>query len=148
MTGLRDLLQRYRPVGTPGAAARPGVPADRATEVATELEPVLALLADTEDEMRRLRAAAREEARRIREQAAHQAEELVDAARDQAVEVRSQEAARAREEAAPDGELLVDAARDHARRMHERARTLMPEYVARAAATALRGIARANAEKR
>lgn len=142
MASLRDLLQRYRPVGTPGAAARPGVPADRAAEVATELEPVLALLAGTEDEVRRLRAEAREEARRIREQAARQAEDLVAGARERAADVRARSAADARAAAAPDGELLVDAARDKAHRMRERASALMPEYVDRAVATALSGIAR------
>lgn len=142
MASLRDLLQRYRPVGTPGAAARPGVPADRAAEVATELEPVLALLAGTEDEARRLRAEAREQAHRIREQAAREAEDLVAGARERAAEVRARSAADARSAAAPDGELLVEAARDKAHRMKDRAAALMPEYVDRAVATALSGIAR------
>lgn len=142
VASLRDLLQRYRPVGTPGAAARPGVPADRAAEVATELEPVLALLAATEDEARRLRAEAREQAHRIREQAAREAEDLVAGARERAAEVRARSAADARAAAAPDGELLVEAARDEAHRMKDRAAALMPEYVDRAVATALSGIAR------
>ncbi|USX53935.1 hypothetical protein [Lentzea sp. HUAS12] len=137
MASLRDLLQRYRPVGTPGAAARPGVPADRAAELATELEPVLALLASTEDEMRRLREEARAEAHRIREQAARQADELVTTAHDRASEVRAQAAANARAAAAPDGTLLVEAARENARRIRERATVMMPEYVDRAVATAL-----------
>jgi hypothetical protein len=137
MTSLRDLLQRYRPVGTPGAAARPGVPADRVAESAAELEPVLALLTDTEDEARRIREKARDEARRIREEAARQADDLVAAAHDRAAEVRAQAAAHARAAAAPDGELLVEAAREIARRTQERAAVLMPEYVDRAVAAAL-----------
>jgi hypothetical protein len=137
MTSLRDLLQRYRPVGTPGAAARPGVPADRVAEAEAELEPVLALLTDTEDEVRRLREKARDEARRIREEAALQADDLVAAAHDRAAEVRARAAADARAAAAPDGELLVEAAREIARRTRERAAALMPEYVDRAVATAL-----------
>ncbi|MET8763374.1 hypothetical protein [Lentzea sp. NPDC004782] len=137
MASLRDLLQRYRPVGTPGAAARPGVPADRAAEVATELEPVLALLAGTEDEMRHLREEARAEAHRIRQEAARQADDLVAAAHDRASEVRAQAAANARAAASPDGELIVEAARENARRLRERAAVMLPEYVGRAVATAL-----------
>lgn len=141
MASLRDLLQRYRPVGTPGAAARPGVPADRATEVAAELEPVLALLAGTEEEVRGLRAEAHEQARRIREQAAREAEDLVAEAREGVSEVRARSAARARAEAAPDGERLVDAARESVRRMRERAGAAMPEHVEKAVALALCGLA-------
>jgi hypothetical protein len=137
MASLRDLLQRYRPVGTPGAAARPGVPADRAAEAATELEPVLALLASTEDEMRRLREEARAEAHRIRKQAARQADELVASAHDRAAEVRVHAAAKARAAALPDGELLIEAARKNARSVRERAAARMPGYVDRAVATAL-----------
>jgi hypothetical protein len=45
MTWPADFLRRFRPAGTPEAAARAGVPVDRAAEAAGELEPVLALLA-------------------------------------------------------------------------------------------------------
>jgi hypothetical protein len=38
---LRDFLERFRPVGTPGASAT-GVAADRTAERAAELEPALA----------------------------------------------------------------------------------------------------------
>jgi peptidoglycan hydrolase CwlO-like protein len=137
VASLRDLLQRYRPVGTPGAAARPGVPADRAAEVATELEPVLALLADTEDDVRRLHEQTREEARRIREQAAREADDLLAAAHERTSEVRARAAADARAAAAPDGELLVEAARENARCVRKRAAALMPEYVGRAVDVAL-----------
>ena len=66
----RDLLQRFRLAGTPGAPAAPGVPADRVAEVSAELEPVLARLAAAEQEAERLRTGARDEAaRRIRDAA-------------------------------------------------------------------------------
>ncbi|SFG73131.1 hypothetical protein SAMN02787118_12726 [Streptomyces mirabilis] len=42
---LRDFLERFRPVGTPGASAT-GVAADRTAERAAELEPALAQLTD------------------------------------------------------------------------------------------------------
>ena len=46
MARARDFLEWFRPSGTPGAAARPGVPADRLAERSAELESLLALLAD------------------------------------------------------------------------------------------------------
>jgi vacuolar-type H+-ATPase subunit H len=89
----RDFLDRFRPAGAPGAASRAGVPADRAAELASELEPVLALLAGTDAECRRIIATAQREAEQIgeraREQAAAVAAEarrLARAAQDEAVE--------------------------------------------------------------
>ena len=45
MPSARDMLQRFRPIGTPGAAAPAGVPADRAAELGRELQPVFDELA-------------------------------------------------------------------------------------------------------
>lgn len=73
MPQARDFLDRFRPAGAPGAASRAGVPADRAAELASELEPVLALLAGTDAECGRIIAAARQEAEQIAEQAREQA---------------------------------------------------------------------------
>jgi hypothetical protein len=61
----RDFLDRFRPAGAPGAAARAGVPADRAAELAAEVEPVLALLDGTYAECQQIIAAARQDADRI-----------------------------------------------------------------------------------
>ncbi|KAE8765526.1 hypothetical protein, partial [Georgenia thermotolerans] len=69
MPRARDILQRFRPAGTPGAAAPAGVPADRVTEMAAELEPVLARLAEAQAEADQVRAAARQEAERRRREA-------------------------------------------------------------------------------
>jgi hypothetical protein len=60
MATLRDLLQRFRPSGAPGAATAAGVPADRRARAEAELEPVFAALAPTVvrcAEMRRVGAA-------------------------------------------------------------------------------------------
>lgn len=81
MPGLRDFLSRFRPAGTPGAAARPGVPVDRVAEREAELQPVLALLADTEQEAARIRCAAAEQAQQRRETARRQAEAILADAR-------------------------------------------------------------------
>ena len=59
MPRARDFLARFRPVGTPWcAAASAGVPADRVAEAGAELEPLFAMLADTEAEIDRVRASA------------------------------------------------------------------------------------------
>ena len=65
MTQARDFLDRFRPAGAPGSAARAGVPADRARELAAEVEPVLALLDDTHAECEQIIEAARQRAGRI-----------------------------------------------------------------------------------
>ena len=50
MSRVRDVLHRFRPSGAPGAATAAGVPVDRAVEAAAELEPVFALLEETQRE--------------------------------------------------------------------------------------------------
>ncbi len=69
MTQTRDFLDRFRPAGAPGAAARAGVPADRVRELAAEVEPVLVLLDDVHAECDRILAEAQQEAARIAAQA-------------------------------------------------------------------------------
>ena len=58
MPRARDFLARFRPVGTPGPAASAGVPADRIVEATVELEPLFAMLADTEVKAEGIRASA------------------------------------------------------------------------------------------
>lgn len=62
MPQARDFLDRFRPAGAPGAASRAAVPADRTAELASELVPVLALLAGTDAECDRIITAARRDA--------------------------------------------------------------------------------------
>jgi len=128
---LRDFLDRFRPAGAPGAA-RAGVPADRAGELASELEPVLAQLADTEAECRRIVADAEQEASRIAADARAQAAWLAadaqrraDAARDAAAE-RTLAAARAEADAS------ARAAAEQASRPHNFAEWQVSELVAAA----------------
>ncbi|MFF4038263.1 hypothetical protein [Streptomyces sp. NPDC001816] len=82
---LRDFLERFRPVGTPGASAT-GVPADRTAERAAELEPTLAQLTGVQQEAAGIRAAADEAAEAVRRDTAREAERLVAAARERAAE--------------------------------------------------------------
>ena len=94
MPSARDLLQRFRPIGTPGAAAPAGVPADRGAEAIRELQPVFDELAPTVDEVTRIRAAAAEQARVRRDRAAEEARRIIDSARVQGEAERAEAAAR------------------------------------------------------
>jgi cell division septum initiation protein DivIVA len=86
----RNMLDRFRPAGTPGAAGRPGIPADRSADAAAELTAVLALLDDSQEEAARTRQAATDRAQEIRRAAQRQAAELVAKARHDAESVRAQ----------------------------------------------------------
>jgi hypothetical protein len=99
MLRSRDILQRFRPAGTPGAASSSGVPADRVAEASAELEPVLALLADAQEEAARLRADGAREAGRRRQAAAERAGATVLDAHRQAAAERAEAALRVSREA-------------------------------------------------
>ncbi|HEX6501083.1 MAG TPA: hypothetical protein VF054_18945 [Micromonosporaceae bacterium] len=93
MPGFRDVLDRFRPAGTPGPPAGAGVPVDRAASAAVELEPVFAALAEADRAAQRYRddAAARAE-QRVRT-AGTEAADLVAAARQDAPAQRAAAAA-------------------------------------------------------
>ena len=109
----RAFLERFRPVGTPGAAAARGVPADRVAELAAELAPVFDLLEATQERSDRIRGTADQEADRRRLEASSGAEAMVSAARRSAESERAATAAdlaHAADVAAV--QLLATAARD------------------------------------
>ncbi|HEY7260223.1 MAG TPA: hypothetical protein VH589_01920 [Trebonia sp.] len=62
---MRDFLDRFRPAGSPGAAARSGVPADRSRQLAAEVGPVLALLDESDAERARIVEQARRDAEQV-----------------------------------------------------------------------------------
>ncbi len=82
MPRARDLLNRFRPSGTPGAAGAAGVPVDRRAGAPAELAPLLALLEPTERECQALLDRAEAEAASIRRRAAEEAQRLVVEARE------------------------------------------------------------------
>jgi hypothetical protein len=96
MPRVRDVLHRFRPSGSPGAATAAGVPADRAGELAAELEPVFALLADTERECANILENAREGEAEIRARDAERARGVVAAGRALVESERAAAAARSR----------------------------------------------------
>jgi len=130
----RELLQRFRLAGTPGAAAVRGVPADRAAEATAELEPVLARLAEAEQQARAVRAAGQLEAARRRQAAAEHARSRVDAARQEADEVRAEAFAEVRRRAAAETTELLEAADREAALIRSRTAERMPAYVDRVVA--------------
>lgn len=96
MPRARDFLARFRLVGTPGAAASAGVPADRAGEAGAELEPLFVMLADTEAKVERIRASADQRIAESHRLAAERAAEVVAQARLSADAERADASARAR----------------------------------------------------
>jgi hypothetical protein len=96
MPRVRDVLQRFRPSGAPGAATAAGVPADRAHELAAELEPVFALLADTERECADIVDRARRAESGIRVREAERARGVLAAGRARVEAERAAAAARSR----------------------------------------------------
>jgi vacuolar-type H+-ATPase subunit H len=120
-----DFLDRFRPAGAPGAAARAGVPADRARELAVEVEPVLALLDGTHAECERIIEAARQEADQITATAhaetmriGQEADRLARIARDEAAgEVLARARAEASEAEAGAGQQAVQIRRLAKRRL-------------------------------
>jgi hypothetical protein len=74
---IRNLLDRFRPAGTPGAPGLAGVPVDRRARAADELEPVFAGLADLTTACRAARTHAAQEAEHRRADARERARVLV-----------------------------------------------------------------------
>jgi regulator of protease activity HflC (stomatin/prohibitin superfamily) len=125
VTQTRDFLERFRPAGAPGAAGRAGVPADRARELAVEVEPVLALLDDVHAECEQVLARAHREAEQIAANAqaevariGRDAERRARAARDEATsDVLAQARAEAQQAEAGAGRQALTVRRLAKRRM-------------------------------
>lgn len=97
MPSTRDLLQRFRPAGAPGAATATGVPVDRVDERAAELAGVFALLEETVSQAERVCVAAATQAREGRDRVHVRALATVAQARLDAEAVRTQTVAEARD---------------------------------------------------
>ncbi|MFJ9566156.1 hypothetical protein ACIRQQ_39760 [Streptomyces fuscichromogenes] len=134
---LRDFLERFRPTGTPGAAAT-GVPPDRAAERAAELAPALARLTAVQQEAARIRAAGDADARAIRREAELEAADVVAAAREQAPGIRRQAAQSFVQDALREAEAVRAAADRTADAVRRRGRARLPALVDAAVAEATR----------
>lgn len=129
MPRVRDVLHRFRPSGAPGAATTAGVPVDRATELATELEPVLALLADTDRECADVVEAARRDGTAIRARDADRARSVVAAGRALVEAERAAAVARTRGLVGEGGEAGHPAARPEAPAPVRRGRSPVDEAI-------------------
>jgi hypothetical protein len=126
-----EFLRRFRPAGTPGAAARAGVPVDRAAEAAGELEPVLALLAEVESATAEIRERARLDAVELGDLGRARVAGLVAEAHARAEAERADAVALARVRGDAESTRLADQAQRQAATRRELAERRMPGYVAR-----------------
>lgn len=131
MPRSRDILQRFRPVGTPGAASPAGVPADRVAEMAAELEPVLALLSATQEEASRVRSVAEQEAGQRRVRATARAGAIVAAAHRQAAAERADAALRVSREVEEENAAALTEAEHAATAVRLHAAERIPVYLDR-----------------
>ncbi len=129
MARSRSILERFRPVGTPGPAARPGVPADRVTELSAELQPVLSALDDTVEEARRIRTEASADAERLRREGTDRARSVLSQARRDAEAERADAAARVTERADRESADRLAAAEGEAAEVRRRGREVLPAQV-------------------
>jgi hypothetical protein len=134
---LRDFLTRFRPVGTPGAAMARGVPADRVAEREAELAPVLALLAETQQDAARVRREADEQAEQRRLRAREQADAIMTDARRRAEAERAAAAARVSTLASDERRRAEITAAQRAARVRAIAAQRMPGMLDRALAPVL-----------
>ena len=131
MPRSRDILQRFRPAGTPGAASHVGVPADRVAEIGSELAPVFDALAPAQARAAAIRADAATEAGRRRQVAVERAAALVATAhRDEAAE-RSDAALRTSTRASEESDAVLAAAERDVEALRRRVAERLPEYVDR-----------------
>jgi hypothetical protein len=89
-----DFLSRFKPTTAPGSASQAGVPADRAAQLAAELEPVLGTLARTRERCASISADGEQEAARIARQAADRVAAITSEGAEQAAAARDAAAQR------------------------------------------------------
>jgi F0F1-type ATP synthase membrane subunit b/b' len=142
MPRARDFLTRFRPVGTPGAAASAGVPADRVAEADAELEPLFAMLADTEAEVGRIRASADQRIAESHRLAAERVTEVLAQARLSADAERADASGRARAVANQEIAHQLAAATAQAARVRQSANDQMDAQVAEMVAAVRERLAR------
>jgi hypothetical protein len=123
-----DLLYRFRPSGAPGSATAAGVPADRARDLAEELEPVFAALAPTVAECRAIRDEGSRQAAAIRARDAAEVDRVLATVAARAAAERARVTAAARAAGTPDTGALDAAGDDEVVRLRERVRGALPDH--------------------
>jgi vacuolar-type H+-ATPase subunit H len=131
MASARDLLQRFRPAGTPGAAAPAGVPYDRGAALEDELRPVLAMLSPTEERCAAQVREAHAHAEQIRADASVRGAALLAQARLRAEDARTEAAEELQHRNDEEAAAEVERAARTAGEVRARARHRLPELTAR-----------------
>jgi hypothetical protein len=141
---VRGILDRLRPAGAPGAAARAGVPVDRRESLDRELAPAFAHLEPVLRECAQITREAADAARRREAEAASQANDIIAGARTASEAERAQAAAAAHTSAASETERILGEARAQAlevRRRGEQRRSPLVARVVDLVRADLRGLA-------
>lgn len=134
MGTARDLLERFRPAGTPGAAAPAGVPYDRSAALEDELRPVLDLLAPTDQQCVALLEEAGARADALRDDAAARAAASLAQARLRAEEARADAAESRRRVSDEEGAAELERATRAAAELGALARRRLPGLATRVVA--------------
>lgn len=138
MPSARDLLERFRPAGAPGAAGPAGVPVDRVGELTRELAPVFEALDPVQEECRRIRAAAADDARIRRATATWEASRIVAAGHVDAEAARAGAAEQLRGAAGRETAATLAEAEREAARIRLRVAERIGQYLDRVVAEVLR----------
>lgn len=131
MPASRGFLERFRPTGTPGAAAGAGVPADRVAERDVELAAVFEQLLETEALAAQIRAEGGELADERRTASQTSARQLVAAARHDAELVRREASGRVAAQSDLETAATLADAEEVADRIRGHAARVRPDYAGR-----------------
>jgi hypothetical protein len=127
----REILDRFRPAGPPGAAGAAGVPADRRADAQRELALLFAGLADVERRCADVRDRADRQAVRRAARSQRMAAAIVDEARSEARATRVSAATRAQADARIEAQVIVEHADKAAADLRRSAEGRMPALVDR-----------------
>lgn len=130
MSTSRDLLSRFKPAGTPGAAGPAGVPVDRSALLCDELQPVLVLLADTEQECLAIATHAHQATEHLRADAHSSVAATLATARSEADSARAEAAAYQRRSSDERAKADLQRAESGALRIREVSANRLPPLVA------------------
>jgi vacuolar-type H+-ATPase subunit H len=133
MPRVPDLLRRFRPAGTPGAAGVAGVPLDRVATDAAELAPLFAQLVTAEAECNNIVSQATLDANAALERARVRAREIASGAQQRATSERAAAMARARHVIQEQTDYDLATAQRHADELQARAVDRLTDYAAQVA---------------
>ena len=135
MPRVRDLLYRFRPLGSPGSATRAGVPADRERVLADELEPVFASLSSTLADCRATVAEGLRHAAQVQARDAADVEQLLASSEARAATARAAAKLERQAEVGPEAERLDVAADAQLAGLRRRVGERLPTYREQVAAS-------------